>query len=233
MKKLFLMLVVSTLIMCTADHKESEIVNVDLTKDIQQKLNIDPIYLHSVIKGEYQASITDDDELIFIRKTEDKYLLNILQSDNKLSGIDNIKKGEYEVLYLPGIMILKNSETNALSKIFIQNETNAKILKDLDELDLVFQNEFEGYGLIYTEIESDKIAMDVTEILEQSSILNTLAEVFHDDGDHLKGGCPSGSSGGDGSTSCSNANCSVSCSSGRYACCNKVCSCIAYIETED
>ncbi len=195
-------------------NKSSKNLSIDSNKILEQ-MTADKNY--KIINGNFVVWQTEDNEIVAVNTNADERNMFILQGATK--DID-LKDGNYEILYLKHSLLLQNKDTgeNVYLKVPKPEE---KIITLSVKKNINLQNEIEGIGLIYETLpikQNQSMRIDV--VKKQPSIIEFLTATTNTT--NIDGDC---SSGGTGSSSCSNNNCSVSCQSGYYACCNLLCDC--------
>lgn len=173
------------------DHEISNYIEI-------QALN-NPIILEGKI-----SSWTNANNIFFSTKTSDQTHLFILQTETrqKLSKQMDIKR----LIYLDHMILL---ETKAGIQYYGVQKEEAKNLFEKLEYEMEdFQTIKYGYGLSYTKLAPQKF----------ENYIRNFAEDSNNDLSSNKRRCDAG---GEGASSCSVGDCSVSCQVGYYACCNR------------
>ena len=220
---LLLSLVVMLFNSCQKDA-QTALADIDysqLTKKYKHQTN-------QLIEGEFEIAATTTDELIILvnpSKNGSKQYY-VLQTEK----LKDQKIHEYfkqaKLMFLGGDIIIDSKEEN--KRILLSIGSN----KDLEK-DIQFTSIIKGYGIgkFANSENAFNTALDITAAKSRSFFYFPIVPI---DVDKIKCKCVKNStvkqcsSGGEGSTSCSlsttdngfSDSCSVSCSSGYYACCN-------------
>lgn len=216
LKPIFLFAILFTIGSCSNEVNENEAMNTEnselqfdlkkVTEDFNSKEHRD--IPAKFIEGNIDFGISEEN-LVVLVGNEGKYKTSfVIQLDkNQISGLRSLKSGKFEVAYLVSELVLTNGDKTLYftfedDPVHKEIALNSKVIKAIG------------------------IANWTNEALNMSSS-KEMAFKLVDDGATCT--CKSVQepqqicgSGGSGSSSCSQgSNCSVSCKTGYYACCNE------------
>jgi len=197
----------------TSSNENSDVYDLKSSQELLNTMTHDKNY--KIMKGSFQVWQTEANEIVLLNSDLSTKNLLILQG---ASSKTEISLGNYEALYLKHSLLLQNLDTKERVYLKVPKPEEKKITEHLKK-QIPLGKVIEGYGLIFGTLDMDNKKLSNLDVVKsQNSLVDYLSQVYQES----RGDCGDG---GEGSSSCSNSHCSVSCKDGYYACCNYNCHC--------